>query len=89
MKIEKKALPQYFEKILSGEKNFELRLADWKCETGDILVLREWNPETKAYTGRQIEKEVSCVVKSKDLDMFTEADIEKYGWQVIGFKQFI
>ena len=86
MKIEKKALPQYFEKILSGEKNFELRLADWKCAPGDILVLREWNPETRAYTGRQIEKEVSCVVKSKDLGMFKKEDVEKYGYQVIGFK---
>jgi len=86
MKIEKKALPQYFEKILSGEKNFELRLADWECKAGDVLVLREWNPESKKYTGRQVEKEVICVVKSKDLNMFTEADIKKYGWQMIGFK---
>jgi len=86
MKIEKKVWPQYFEKILSGEKKFELRLADWQCDAGDILVLREWNLETKEYTGRQIEEEVACVVKSKDLNMFTKGEIEKYGWQVIGFK---
>ena len=86
MKIEKKAWPEYFEKILTGEKNFELRLADWQCETGDVLVLREWDQKTKKYTGRQIEKEISCVVKSKDLKMFSADDIEKYGWQAIGFK---
>jgi hypothetical protein len=86
MRIEKKTYTQYFEKILSDEKKFELRLADWECNPGDILVLREWNPETKEYTGRQIEKEVACVVKSKDLKMFSKDDIEKYGWQVIGFK---
>ena len=85
MRIEKKTLPEYFEKILSGEKKFELRLADWECNVGDILVLREWDPKTKDYTGRQIEKEVACVVKSKDLKVFPEADINKYGWQVIGF----
>jgi len=86
MKIEKKAWPEYFEKILTGEKNFELRLADWQCLAGDVLVLKEWNQETKQYTGRQIEKEVACVVRSKDLKMFAEDEINKYGWQVIGFK---
>ena len=86
MKIEKKAWPEYFEKILTGEKNFELRLADWQCLAGDVLVLREWEPKTKDYTGRQVEKEVSCVVKSKDLKIFSADDVEKYGWQVIGFK---
>ncbi len=86
MKIEKKTWPEYFEKVLSGEKKFELRLADWQCQPGDVLVLREWDPETKEYTGRQIEKEIFCVVKSKELKMFSEDDVEKYGWQVIGFK---
>jgi len=86
MKIEKKTYIEYFERMLSGEKKFELRLADWQCAPGDILILREWNPKTKQYTGRQIEKEISCVVKSKDLKVFTKEDIEKYGWQVIGFK---
>jgi ASC-1-like (ASCH) protein len=44
MKIEKKIWPEYFEKIKSGEKTFELRLADWQCTAGDVLVLKEWNP---------------------------------------------
>ena len=86
MKIEKKCWPEYFAKILSGEKNFELRLADWKCQPGDTLILREWNPETKAYTGRQVEREVSSVIKTKNITFFSKADAEKYGYQVIGFK---
>ncbi len=86
MKIEKKIRTEYFGKVLSGEKKFELRLADWQCKTGDILVLREWNPETKEYTGRQIQKEVGYVIKTKDFNIFSKEDIEKYGYQVIGFK---
>jgi len=86
MKIEKKITPAYFEKILTGEKNFELRLADWKCEPGDILVLREWDPEKKDYTGRVLEKEVAYVLKTKDVKFFTQEEIEKYGWQIISFK---
>jgi hypothetical protein len=86
MRIEKKIWPEYFEKVLSGEKNFELRLADWDCKSGDVLILREWNPETKEYTGRQVEKEVGYVLKTKDVSLFSKKDIEKYGWQVIGLK---
>ena len=86
MKIDKKIWPEYFEKVLSGEKDFDLRLADWQCQPGDILILKEWDPATKQYTGRQIEKMVSYVLKTKDLKMFSEEDVGKYGWQVIGFK---
>ena len=86
MKIEKKIWPAYFEKVLSGEKKFELRLADWECKTGDILILREWDQKTKKYTGRQVEKEVGYVVKTKDFNIFPEEDVNKYGYQIIGFK---
>jgi len=86
MKIEKKVWPEYFEKVISGEKNFELRLADWQCRVGDVLVLREWEPKIKEYTGRQIEKEVGYVLKTKDFKIFSKEDVEKYGYQVIGFK---
>ncbi len=86
MKIEKKIWPEFFEKILSGEKKFELRLADWQCQPGDILVLREWNPKTKEYTGRIIEKEVAYVLKTKEIKFWPKEDIEKYGFQIISFK---
>lgn len=87
-RIEKKTWPEYFEKILSGEKNFELRLADFDIAEGDTLVLREWDPETKDYTGRQVEKKVAMVVKTKDNSWHnhTPEEIEKYGWQAIGLE---
>ena len=86
MKIEKKCWPEYFEKMLNGEKNFELRLADWECQPGDVLVLREWDPETAQYTGRKIEKEVTYVAKTKNIRFFSQADAEKYGYQIISLK---
>ncbi len=85
-KIEKKIWPDFFEKILSGEKTFELRLADWNCNKGDILILKEWDPKTKQYTGRKIEKEVTYVVKTKEINFFTKDEIDKYGFQVIALK---
>ena len=85
-RIEKKCVPEYFEAVLSGKKNFELRLADWECREGDILVLREWDAEKKQYTGRQLEKEVTYVLKTKGIKFFPKKGIEKYGWQVIALK---
>ncbi len=87
MKIEKKILPKYFDDIKSGKKKFELRLADWKCKSGDILILRESNNKTKKYTGRVIEKKVTYVLKFKNDDLFwTKKEIEKYGLQIISIE---
>ena len=86
MIIEKKVWPEYFQKILDGKKNNELRLADFECHEGDTLVLKEWNPETKKYTGRQIEKEVSSVGKTKGIKFWSQEEINRYGFQIISFK---
>lgn len=83
MKIEKKVWPQYFEDIKSGKKKFELRLADFRVKPKDILILKEWDPKKKDYTGRQIEKKVSYVLKTKNLKFWTKKDIQKYGYQII------
>lgn len=47
MIIEKKIVPVYFEKILSKEKTYEFRLNDFECQPGDILVLKEFDPDKK------------------------------------------
>ena len=85
-KIEKKVWPKYFETILKGDKNFEVRLADFECNEGDVLLLREWDPEKKDYTGRTIEKKITYIIKTKDLSFWSKKEVEKYGFQIIGFK---
>jgi len=85
MKIKKKAWPELFEAVLAGRKNFDLRLNDFKVKERDILVLEEWNPAKKEYTGRKIEKKVRFVLKSKDLNFWNKEEIERKGFQVIGF----
>lgn len=86
MRIEKKIWPEYFQAIMDGTKTFELRLADFDCSTGDTLVLREWDPQKEDYTGRELEREVTYVVRTKDQPFFTAEDVEKYGFQVISFR---
>ena len=85
MKIEKKVWPEFFNAILAGKKTFELRLADFECRPDDILFLREWDPKTKQYTGREIEKKVAYSLKKKDIRFWPKKDIEKYGLQIISF----
>lgn len=88
-KIEKKIWSEYFEEILSNKKTFELRLNDFEVEEGDILILKEWDPNTKSYTGRELEKDVGYVGKWK-IDELTKfwpkEDIENKGLQIISLK---
>ena len=83
--IKKKTWPEIFELIKSGKKRFDARLADFDIEEGDKLLLQEWNPETKEYTGREMEVEAKYILKF-DLDSFGQKeDIEKHGLYIIQF----
>lgn len=82
----KKVHPPYFQYILDGKKTYELRLADWKCEEGDTLVLQEWDPKTEDYTGREITKTVSYVGTTKDQKWWSKEEVDKYGFQIISFE---
>lgn len=85
--IKKKTWPAYFELILQGKKNFDLRLNDFEVKEGDTLVLEEWDPETKTYTGRNIEKIVTYVGKFKLDDLFwPENEIKEKGIQIMSLE---
>jgi ASC-1-like (ASCH) protein len=84
--IKKKIWPEYFELVSAGKKNFELRLADFDVSEGDTLVLEEWDPKTKQYTGRKIEKVVGYVLKFKLDDFGQKQEIEEKGMQIIQLK---
>jgi hypothetical protein len=64
--IHKKVWREYFEKIISGKKKLELRLADFEINEGDTLVLEEWDKDKKDYTGRRIEVIATYILKTKD-----------------------
>lgn len=81
--IEKKILPEYFDKIKRGEKTFELRLADWECNEGDTLVLIEIDPTTKELTGRSLKRKVGYVGKTKGFDFWSKEQIDQFGYQII------
>ena len=53
---ELKTWPKYFAAVRSGQKRFEIRRNDRDFKVGDILVLREFDPEDDAYTGQAEER---------------------------------
>lgn len=88
-KVEKKVWPEYFRAIFDGKKTFELRINDFEIEEGDVLILREWNPKTKDYTGRKLEKTVGYVGKWKISELtkfWSMEEIVEKGIQVISLK---
>lgn len=74
--------------ILSGKKKYDLRLNDFDAKEGDILVLEEWDPKTKEYTGRKIEKKITYVGKFKIDDYFTNSkdEIMEKGFQIMSLE---
>ena len=87
MEIKKKIWPEYFEAVNSGKKKYELRLNDFEVNEGDILILEEWDPNTKDYTGRSCTRKVTYVGKFKIDDLFwPKEEIEEKGIQVISIE---
>jgi len=83
--IRKKTWPKFFELVKKGKKNFDLRMADFKIREGDTLILEEYDPKKKKYTGRKIHKKVKYVLKVKLNDFGQEKEIIKRGLYVIQF----
>lgn len=59
-----KTWPELFGAIVDGWKTFEWRKADRNFEEGDHVLLREWDPATEKYTGRELGAEVGFVLRA-------------------------
>jgi len=85
--VRKKIWPEYFDLVALNKKKFEMRLNDFQLEEGDRLVLEEWNPKTKEYTGRKVERKVTYVFKFRIDQLFwPEDEIKKKGIQIISLE---
>lgn len=58
-----KTWPEFFDPIWEGEKKFEVRKNDRDFNVGDILELKEWNPDTKKYGVRTLTVEVTYIMQ--------------------------
>lgn len=58
---ELKCQPPFYDAVVNGEKEFELRRNDRAYATGDEVVLREYDPE-RGYSGRQARATVGYLL---------------------------
>ncbi|MDB5455509.1 MAG: hypothetical protein JWP92_1094, partial [Caulobacter sp.] len=79
---ELKTWPQYFAAVRSGQKRFEIRRNDRDFKVGDILALREFDPESEAYTGQVEERQITFLLSEEDYGVI-------HGFVVIGFGEII
>lgn len=54
---------EYYKLVVSGEKNWELRLNDRNYEVGDQLILEEYDKDKKEYTGFSTSRIVTYILK--------------------------
>lgn len=57
---------EYFQKVLSGDKNFELRFNDRNFQEGDQLILEEWDKENQQYTGYSTSRIVLYMLENAE-----------------------
>lgn len=72
---ELKILPEYFEAVTSGRKQFEIRKNDRDYKVGDQLILKEWSQDN--YTGDSYKAEITYITDY----------MQKNGYVVIGIKR--
>lgn len=43
-----------------------MRLGDFSCEPGDTLILKEFDPDSQLYAGRELKKTITYVMRTDD-----------------------
>lgn len=57
-----KTWPIYYNRVVSGDKMFELRKNDRDFQTGDMVTLKEYDLLSNSYTGRFKTFEISYIL---------------------------
>lgn len=61
-----KIWPCYFESVAGGIKTFEYRYFDRDYKVGDTLRLREYDPDTELFSGRECLVRVTYLMRVWD-----------------------
>jgi hypothetical protein len=83
-----KSWPKFFERVLAGTKNYEVRRDDRGFEVGDGIVLHEWCPDklilgVRGYTGRVVTGKILWIARSGDVADVAPGAIGE-GYEVLG-----
>lgn len=73
---ELKTHPCFFVDLVTNSKPFEIRKDDRGFKVGHKLRLREWDPNTEDYTGREVGRVIIYITAFK----------QEPGWVVMGIR---
>ena len=76
---ELKIWPEFFKLIDCGDKTFEIRKFDRDFRVEDLLLLREWDPATRSYSGRELHRQIAWMTERGNPWV-------KEGFTVMGFR---
>jgi hypothetical protein len=82
---ELKSWPGPFQAMWTGLKRAEFRRDDRGYRVGDLLELREWDPDRQQYTGFRLTARVTHLVRGPELEVpagFAVLSIEVLGARV-------
>jgi len=79
-----KTWPEYFEDLKAGIKTFEVRYNDRKFAVEDIVILQNYNLDTKEYSGEQLYFKIKYIVNWND-NIITEMAL-KVGYSILGLE---
>jgi len=66
---ELKSWPSQFQAMWTGRKRAEFRRDDRHYKIGDLLDLREWDPDAGRYTGFRLTARVTHLVREPELEV--------------------
>jgi len=61
-----KSHPEPFSAVWAGEKTHEIRLNDRRYKFADTVRLKEWNPDSKKFSGRAVDIIITHIRFSPD-----------------------
>ena len=71
-----KVWPIFFGPLKNGKKPWEVRFNDRRFGLGDFIILEEWCPRRKEYTGDALVASISYVVDLPGLDGYVGMTLE-------------
>lgn len=67
---ELKILPEFFEAVTSGRKQFEIRKNDRDFKVGDQLILKEYDIWESKFTGNSYKAEITYITDYAQQDRY-------------------
>jgi len=64
-----KTWPAYYEEVVSGNKPFELRKDDREFKSGDVVILQEYDPLRKKYTGEEEKFKIGFIYRGTEFGL--------------------